>query len=65
MNFHRGFQEWHWIRGQEQDTFRTAENPNPPVPPDYADRIDRRLVQFIKNVADFKNESDYFTARVY
>ena len=26
MNFHRGFKEWRWFRGQEHDYFRTAAN---------------------------------------
>ncbi len=65
MNFHRGFHSWQWIRGQEQDPFRTDENPNPPVPREYCEKHDRRLLQFCKNVAGFDSESDYFTARVY
>ena len=65
MNFHRGFHSWRWIRGQEQDQFCTAPNPDPPVPISYAEKHDSRLIQFSKNVADFRTEADYFTARVY
>jgi len=65
MNFHRGFHSWSWIRGQEQDPYKTSENPNPPVPKSYAETHDPRLIQFSKNVAGFKTEEDYFTARVY
>lgn len=65
MNFHRGFHSWRWIRGQEQDPYRTDENPSPPVPREYCEKHDRRLLQFCKNVAGFESESDYFTARVY
>ena len=49
MNFHRGFHAWRWIRGQEQDPYKTAENPNPPVPKSYAEEHDPRLVQFCIN----------------
>ena len=28
MNFHRGFDEWHWIRGQENDAFRSGPKPS-------------------------------------
>ena len=65
MNFHRGFHCWRWIRGQEQDPYRTAPNPRPPVPLEYCQKHDPRLVQFCKNVAGFEAEKDYFTARVY
>jgi arylsulfatase A-like enzyme len=65
MNFHRGFHCWRWIRGQEQDAYRTAPNPSPPVPGEYCEQHDRRLHQFSRNVAGFETEADYFTARVY
>ena len=65
MNFHQGFQCWRWIRGQEQDLYRTVENPCPPVPKEFAEKHDRRLIQFCKNVAEFHEEDDYFTAQVY
>lgn len=65
MNFHRGFDSWRWLRGQEQDAYKTAANPNPPVPLSYAEQHDPRLVQFSKNVAEFRTEEDYFTAKVY
>jgi len=76
-NFHRGFLEWHWIRGQECDPLRTA------VTPGYRDMDDFliypgskksrkawRLRQWVhdtyfKNTADRKSEEDYFAPRVF
>lgn len=65
MNFSRGFSSWQFIRGQEGDPYKSAVNPDPPVPPEYGDKHDRRMHQFSKNVAGWESEEDYFTARVY
>ena len=71
-NFHRGFQEWQWIRGQESDFWRTG--------PAIADaevmkhiprklrgnqHLVRRHRQFLRNVHDWKTDEDTFPARVF
>ena len=33
-NFHRGFDSWHWIRGQEADRYRSG----PPIPDQHVER---------------------------
>ncbi len=70
-NFHRGFDEWHWIRGQEADPYLSG----PPVseakiarhlPPRQAHSARRRhLEQYLMNVADRRSEEDYFPAQVF
>lgn len=71
-NFHRGFQEWHWIRGQETDPYRAG----PHVPDEVvlahiakAYRGNRNLLerhrQYLTNVAARRSEEDYFPARVF
>jgi len=71
-NFHRGFQTWEWIRGQESDPYRRG-----PAIPDAevlkhipkALRKKKHLVQrhraFLQNVHDWKTEEDTFPARVF
>ena len=71
-NFHRGFHEWQWIRGQESDPWRTG----PPVSDATVFRHipkrlrgDRHFVlrhrQFLQNVQDWKTEEDTFPAQVF
>ncbi len=70
-NFHRGFDEWQWIRGQETDPYRSG----PLVPDEQIDRhlppqqahTDRRrfLQQYLTNVAGRDSEGDYFPAQVF
>jgi len=70
-NFHRGFDEWCWVRGQEHDPYRAG-----PHIPDYAidpylpmsARNERRRSQhrqYLMNVADRESEEDYFPAQVF
>lgn len=71
-NFHRGFQEWQWIRGQESDPWRTG----PRIPDEAvmrhipeALRAQAAFVenhrQFLRNVHDWNSEEDTFPARVF
>jgi arylsulfatase A-like enzyme len=70
-NFHRGFDEWRWIRGQEHDRYRSG----PPVGDDVIARhmrADRRHTprwedhrQYLTNVAHRRTEEDYFPAQVF
>ena len=66
MNYHRGFAEWHWIRGQEMDGYRK------PLPPDtdlsrYVPVPSRKrlLLQYLANVKDRRCEEDYFAPKVF
>jgi arylsulfatase A-like enzyme len=69
-NFHRGFDEWVWIRGYEVDNYRSGPRPS-------QEEIDywfpRELqtdirVEFLKkclmNRCDIRKEEDYFVAKV-
>lgn len=71
-NFHRGFQQWEWIRGQERDPWRTG--PRVPeeqvlrhIPPSM--RGIERYVKlhhiYLQNVAGRRTEEDYFCAQVF
>jgi len=75
-NFHRGFDEWTWIRGQEKDFMRSG----PPVddetikrhlPRSWQEKWDEvpDIVKFhrayLRNVAGRQSEEDYFPARVF
>jgi len=68
MNFHKGFDSWQWIRGQEFDRYRSgprdAFDPKQHMPehlwhPGY----DRSMRQYMMNTQDRKGEEDYFCAR--
>ena len=68
MNFHKGFDSWQWIRGQESDRYRSgphdAFDPKQHMPehlwnPGY----DRNMRQYMMNTQDRKGEEDYFCAR--
>ncbi len=70
-NFHRGFDEWRWIRGQEHDCYRSG----PLVADDAVAKhmpIERRGSprwedhrRYLTNVADRNSEADYFAAQVF
>jgi len=70
-NFHRGFQSWQWIRGQECDPYRTG----PHIPDEQIIRhipepfrnegFIQRHRQYLMNVAERRSEEDYFPARVF
>jgi len=71
MNFHRGFQGFHWIRGQEFDRWKTQ-----PLPEDVlrrhvkgdqpaADQRRRVLEQFLRNHAGVDREEDLPAARTF
>ena len=71
-NFHRGFDEWSWIRGQETDRFRSG----PALPPDTMARhvpdhfpdVHRRTEffrQYLTNNLFRRDEADYYPARLF
>lgn len=70
-NFHRGFDEWNWIRGQEVDPYRSG--PRPDIDAEYKALLERAETPFLAdvvrqhtmNTADRRKEEDYFAARVF
>ena len=71
-NFHRGFSQWQWIRGQENDPYKLG----PPIPEEELERympenlrnpfqIEQVMKQYLKNVRDRKGEEDYFGPQVF
>jgi arylsulfatase A-like enzyme len=72
MNFHRGFNEWHWIRGQECDRFHEGRAR---AIPDWKQHVtpkmnlDARKVtelkMYLRNVAFRQSEEDYFSPQVF
>ncbi|MEM0003594.1 MAG: sulfatase [Thermoproteota archaeon] len=69
MNFHKSFDSFIWIRGQEYDAFNSA----PPrkkkvenyVNENYTEQWKKLIAQFLANTEDFKNEEDWFPAKVF
>ncbi len=72
MNFHRGFDEWVWVRGQEGDTYRSG----PAVsddrmgrhrygPPETRGGMANYLRDHLRNNRQRVDESDYSVARVF
>ena len=60
--FDRGFSAWNWVRGQEDDRFR-SDPPHPEIPFDPAKLGDVAdlYTQHVRNTHDRKYEEDYFT----
>ncbi|MBI4531026.1 MAG: sulfatase [Candidatus Latescibacteria bacterium] len=67
MNYHRGFNAYHWIRGQEYDPYNSAptrRNIDDYVNKSYSDLWRNRVAQFLANTDDFTEESHWFPAQV-
>ncbi len=61
FGFDRGFTAWEWIRGQENDRYRTHPlEVQMPCDPVKLRETTRTVTQYLRNVADRKYESDYF-----
>ena len=79
MNFHRGFNEWTWIRGQEHDPYRSGPYPSREEIERYIPQNLRKkarggpsgkkftdfIGKYLVNVADRSCEEDYFPAQVF
>jgi arylsulfatase A-like enzyme len=72
MNFHRGFSQWQWIRGQESDPYKLG----PGIPEEELQKympknlrtpfqVRHVMGQYLKNVRDRKSEEDYFAPQVF
>ncbi len=70
-NFHQGFDEWVWIRGQEMDPYRSGPRPGLEVVFRHLPERTRTpaLVELLRthigNTADRRAEEDYFAARMF
>jgi arylsulfatase A-like enzyme len=63
-NYQRGFRAWEWIRGQENDNYRTHPA-NPPLPcdPRKLRSPHRSVQQYLRNVHERRYEEEYFVAQ--
>ncbi|MDR7463166.1 MAG: sulfatase [Armatimonadota bacterium] len=69
MNFHRGFDEWRWIRGQERDRYRSAP-PEVDVdrylnPAMRGSRAEIILREHLANTRDRRHEEDWAAPQVF
>jgi arylsulfatase A-like enzyme len=67
-NFHRGFDSWHWIRGQETDRWKSGPkekfNPKKHMPAHlWNRRYDANMRQYMMNTQNRKSQEEYFCAR--
>ena len=70
MNFHRGFDSWQWIRGQETDLWQSGPeekfDPKKHMPEHlWNENYDRQMRQYLMNTQDIRGEEDYFCARSF
>ncbi len=75
-NYHRGFDQWKWIRGQEEDQFLSGPELSDETLEQYLTPKKKGLTagtffaqimmrQFLKNTRWWQSESDTFPARVF
>ncbi len=65
-HFDRGFDGFYWIRGQENERYRTdPAKPLFPCNPTKCRNPDTSLLQYLRNVAERRNEEDYFCAQTF
>jgi arylsulfatase A-like enzyme len=67
-NFHRGFNSWHWVRGQESDRWKSGPkekfDPKKHMPAHlWSERYDGAMRQYLMNTQDRKSEKDFFCAQ--
>ena len=72
MNFHRGFDEWNWVRGQEGDSYRSG--PAVPAermgrhrygPPETQGGMANYLANHLRNNSQRLDEAGYFPVRLF
>ncbi len=67
MNYHRDFNCYRWIRGQEYDPWFSSlpkRNIDDYVNENYPEIWRKRVAQFLANTDDFHSEEDWFPAKV-
>jgi len=67
-NFHRGYDSWEWVRGQETDRWKSGPrekfDPKKHMPAHlWNERYDLNMRQYLMNTQGRKSEEDYFCAR--
>ena len=68
MNYHKGFDCYRWIRGQEYDPWVSSppnRNVDDYVNENYSVIWRKRIEQFLANTDDFKTEDDWFPSKVF
>jgi arylsulfatase A-like enzyme len=71
MNFHRGFDVWRWVRGQESDRYQPISKCDESklkryLPERYKGTgVEQMLRQYFANTADRRNEEDWFAPKVF
>lgn len=71
MNFHRGFHQFIWVRGQEYDAYRAEANIDPAIvdrhshPSFDGTNQKEKLTRYLSNIADRRYEEDYFAPKVF
>jgi len=68
-NWHRGFDSWEWVRGQEQDRYLTGPRDQVDLAPymregTYERRRFQGLEQYLLNQIERRSEEDYLCAKV-
>jgi len=62
--YQRGFDGWEWVRGQENDAWKTAPREvSYPCDPDKLRSGKDGIVHYLRNVSDRRGEEDYFAPR--
>ncbi|MEM2941484.1 MAG: sulfatase [Thermoproteota archaeon] len=69
MNFHKGFDSFIWIRGQEYDAYNSAPPVNRKVEnyvnKNYTEQWVRLIERYLANTEEMEGEEDCFPARVF
>ncbi len=66
MNFHRGFDEWRWIRGQESDAYNSKLADEIGMHLSSSGKGNSRLLRrYLANIVERKTEKDYFAPKVF
>lgn len=75
-NYHRGFTQWKWIRGQEEDAYLSGPHISDDILNEYLTSkkvgisagtifAEYMMRQFLQNVRWWRSEADTFTAKVF
>ncbi|MFQ6042529.1 MAG: sulfatase [Candidatus Poribacteria bacterium] len=70
LNFHKGFNSWEWIRGQENDQWQSGPkanfDPQKHIPEHlWNENYGRLMLQYLMNTQDRQTEEDYFCAQSF
>ena len=71
MNFHRGFNEWRWIRGQEFDCYRTGSDDTIDIEKYLTPKMNREataaklMPNYLRSKELRKDEEDYLAPQVF